>query len=38
MKSAGFELIDDQGFRNLWNPDESGKEEAVKYGMKIARS
>lgn len=38
MKSAGFELIDDQGFRNLWNPDGSGKEEAVKYGMKIARS
>ena len=34
MKSAGFELIDDQGFRNLWNPDES-KEEAVKYGRKL---
>lgn len=38
MKNAGFELIDEEGLRNLWNPTESAKEEAVKFGMKIAKA
>ena len=38
MKDAGFELIDEEGLRNAWNPTENMKEEAVKYGMKIARA
>ena len=38
MKNAGFELIDEDGFRNAWNPTENMKEEAVKYGMKIAKA
>jgi len=38
MKNAGFEIIDEEGLRNLWNPDESAKEEAVKFGMKIAKA
>ena len=36
MKAAGFDLIDEEGFRHQWNPDGDVKEEAVKYGMKIA--
>ncbi|NLV81744.1 MAG: anaerobic nitric oxide reductase flavorubredoxin [Synergistaceae bacterium] len=38
MKNAGFEIIDEDGLRNLWNPNESAKEEAVKFGMKIAKA
>jgi flavorubredoxin len=38
MKSAGFELIDEEGLRNQWNPSESVKEEAVRFGMKIAKA
>ena len=38
MKNAGFELIDEEGLRNLWNPNESVKAEAVKFGMKIAKA
>ena len=38
MKNAGFELIDEEGLRNLWNPNESAKEEAIKFGMKIAKA
>ena len=38
MKNAGFELIDEEGLRNLWNPSESVKEEAVRFGMKIAKA
>ncbi|NLX84299.1 MAG: anaerobic nitric oxide reductase flavorubredoxin [Synergistaceae bacterium] len=38
MKDAGFELIDEDGLKNLWNPNESAKEEAVKFGMKIAKA
>ena len=38
MKNAGFELIDEEGLRNLWNPYESVKEEAVRFGMKIAKA
>jgi len=38
MKNAGFELIDEAGLRNLWNPSESVKEEAVRFGMKIAKA
>ena len=38
MKNAGFELIDEEGLRNLWNPNESVKAEAVKVGMKIAKA
>ena len=38
MKNAGFELIDEEGLRNLWNPAEGIKEEAVRFGMKIAKA
>jgi len=38
MKNAGFELIDEEGLRNQWNPSESIKEEAVRFGMKIAKA
>ncbi len=38
MKNAGFELIDEEGLRNSWNPSESVKEEAVRFGMKIAKA
>ena len=38
MKNAGFELIDEEGLRNQWNPSEGIKEEAVKFGMKIAKA
>lgn len=38
MKSAGFELIDEEGLRNAWNPTEKAKEDAVNYGMKIAKA
>lgn len=38
MKNAGFELIDEEGLRNPWNPSESVKEEAVRFGMKIAKA
>lgn len=38
MKNAGFELIDEEGLRNAWNPTEIAKEDAVKYGMKIAKA
>lgn len=38
MKNAGFELIDEEGLRNQWNPSESVKEEAVRFGMKIAKA
>lgn len=38
MKNAGFELIDEEGLRNAWNPTEKTKEDAVKYGMKIAKA
>ncbi len=38
MKNAGFELIDEEGLRNQWNPSESVKEEAVRFGMKVAKA
>ncbi|MDD4750904.1 MAG: anaerobic nitric oxide reductase flavorubredoxin [Synergistaceae bacterium] len=38
MKNAGFELIDEEGLRNAWNPTEKAKEDAVNYGMKIAKA
>lgn len=38
MKNAGFELIDEEGLKNVWNPDDKAKEDAVKYGMKIAKA
>lgn len=38
MKNAGFELIDEEGLRNAWNPNEKAKEDAVNYGMKIAKA
>ncbi|MDD3319086.1 MAG: anaerobic nitric oxide reductase flavorubredoxin [Synergistaceae bacterium] len=38
MKNAGFEFIDEEGLRNQWNPSESIKEEAVRFGMKIAKA
>jgi len=38
MKNAGFELIDEEGLRNQWNPSESITEEAVRFGMKIAKA
>ena len=38
MKNAGFELIDEEGLRNAWNPNEKAKEDAVRYGMKIAKA
>lgn len=38
MKAAGFDLIDEEGFRHQWNPDGNVKEEAVRYGMKIAKA
>lgn len=38
MKNAGFELIDGDGLKNLWNPDENAKQEAVKFGIKIAKA
>ena len=38
MKNAGFELIDEDGLRNQWNPSEGIKEEAVRFGMKIAKA
>ncbi len=38
MKNAGFELIDEEGLKNVWNPNEKAKEEAVKYGIKIAKA
>ena len=38
MKNAGFELIDEEGLLNQWNPSESIKEEAVRFGMKIAKA
>ena len=38
MKNAGFELIDEEGLRNQWNPSEGIKEEAVRFGMKIAKA
>jgi anaerobic nitric oxide reductase flavorubredoxin len=36
LKNAGFEVID-EGFRNLWNPDEMQKQDAINYGKKIAK-
>ena len=38
MKNAGFKLIDEEGLRNAWNPTEKAKEDAVNYGMKIAKA
>ena len=38
MKNAGFELIDEEGLRNQWNPSESVKEEAIRFGMKVAKA
>ncbi|MBN2287278.1 MAG: anaerobic nitric oxide reductase flavorubredoxin [Tissierellales bacterium] len=37
MTEAGFEMIG-EGYRNLWNPDENSKKEAVEYGKIIAKS
>lgn len=35
MEDAGF-VIDDEGYRNLWNPDQDAENGAVEYGKKIA--
>lgn len=37
MGKAGFEIIDD-GFRNMWNPDEDMKKSAFEYGKSIAKA
>ena len=37
MDKAGFEIIDD-GFKNLWNPDEEMKNAAFEYGKNIAKA
>lgn len=38
MKSAGFTLIDEEGLKNNWNPDENTKNEAIKFGIKVAKA
>lgn len=35
MENAGFEVIS-EGYRNMWNPDNVGKKEAVDFGSTIA--
>ena len=37
LEEAGFRLIE-EGFRNLWNPDETKQQEAVEFGRKIAKA
>lgn len=37
MEKAGFEIID-EGFKNLWNPDEEMKKAAFEYGKNIAKA
>lgn len=37
LANAGFEVID-EGFRNLWNPNEEKQQGAVEYGKKIAKA
>ncbi|HED23514.1 MAG TPA: anaerobic nitric oxide reductase flavorubredoxin [Firmicutes bacterium] len=35
LEEAGFELINSEGLRMLWNPDQEAIESAVAYGRKI---
>lgn len=37
LKDAGFDLID-EGFKNLWNADETEQLAAIEYGRDIARA
>ena len=38
LSDAGFSLIDDEGFKVMWNPDEENKNEAIEFGKKIAKA
>jgi flavorubredoxin len=38
MRDAGFTLIDEDGLKNNWNPDENVKSEALNFGIKIAKA
>lgn len=38
MRDAGFTLIDDDGLKNNWNPNENVKNEAFNFGIKIAKA
>ncbi|NLY70686.1 MAG: MBL fold metallo-hydrolase, partial [Clostridiales bacterium] len=38
LSDAGFSLIDDEGFRVLWNPDEEKINEAIEFGKRIAKA
>ena len=38
LSDAGFSLIDDEGFKVMWNPDEEKKNEAIEFGKKIAKA
>ena len=37
LEEAGFQLIE-EGFRNLWNPDETKEQEAVEFGRRIGKA
>lgn len=34
LASAGFEIMN-EGFRNLWNPDEEQQQDAIEFGKKL---
>lgn len=36
LQNAGFEVVD-EGFRNLWNPDEEKIQEIIEFGQKMAK-
>ncbi|MDF2838886.1 MAG: anaerobic nitric oxide reductase flavorubredoxin, partial [Evtepia sp.] len=36
MENAGFQMMD-EGYKNLWNPDQDATRSAIEYGKRIAK-